>query len=74
MALVFKDTGKLLKEKSKSDLNKNYDIRNGYKTNLQISKVYFLCIESTTPFIGLFGTVWGIMNSFPINCYLKKWR
>ena len=28
---------------------------------------------STAPFIGLFGTVWGIMNSFPVNCYSSKY-
>ena len=33
---------------------------------------YLATIGSTAPFIGLFGTVWGIMNSFPINSDFKK--
>tara|TARA_A100001015_G_scaffold41862_1_gene45834 strand:- start:932 stop:1606 length:675 start_codon:yes stop_codon:yes gene_type:complete len=70
MALVFKDAMQnLLKRKSKTDL---YDrittmLETGIEKQMsKISKGYtFLAtVGSTAPFIGLFGTVWGIMNSF----------
>ena len=70
MALVFKDAMQnLLKRKSKADL---YDrmttmLETGIEKQMsKISKGYtFLAtVGSTAPFIGLFGTVWGIMNSF----------
>jgi len=70
MALVFKDAMQnLLKRKSKSDLNKR--IMTILETGIekQISKIskgftFLATVGSTAPFIGLFGTVWGIMNSF----------
>ena len=70
MALVFKDAMQnLLKRKSKSDLNSR--IRTILETGIekQISKIskgftFLATVGSTAPFIGLFGTVWGIMNSF----------
>ena len=70
MALVFKDAMQnLLKRRSKTDL---YDrmttmLETGIEKQMtKISKGYtFLAtVGSTAPFIGLFGTVWGIMNSF----------
>ena len=70
MALVFKDAMQnLLKRKSKTDL---YDrittmLETGIEKQMsKISKGYtFLAtVGSTAPFIGLFGTVWGSMNSF----------
>jgi len=70
MALVFKDAMQnLLKKRSKADL---YDrmttmLETGIEKQMsKISKGYtFLAtVGSTAPFIGLFGTVWGIMNSF----------
>ena len=41
----------------------------GYEKNLTI----LATIGSVAPFVGLFGTVWGIMNSFSINCNLEKY-
>ena len=70
LALVFKDAMQnLLKKKSKSDLNSR--IATILETGIenQISKIskgftFLATVGSTAPFIGLFGTVWGIMNSF----------
>jgi len=70
MALVFKDAMQnLLKRKSKTDLHERMTtmLETGIEKQLsKISKGYtFLAtVGSTAPFIGLFGTVWGIMNSF----------
>ena len=70
MALVFKDAMQnLLKRKSKTDLHDRMTtmLETGIEKQMSnISKGYtFLAtVGSTAPFIGLFGTVWGIMNSF----------
>tara|TARA_B100001059_G_scaffold221609_1_gene244727 strand:+ start:20 stop:694 length:675 start_codon:yes stop_codon:yes gene_type:complete len=70
MALVFKDAMQnLLKRKSKTDLHDRITtmLETGIEKQMaKISKGYtFLAtVGSTAPFIGLFGTVWGIMNSF----------
>ena len=70
MALVFKGAMQnLLKKKSKIDLNNRMTtlLETGIEKQMsKISKGYtFLAtVGSTAPFIGLFGTVWGIMNSF----------
>ena len=70
MALVFKDAMQsLLKRKSKSDLNNRIAtmLETGIeKQMIKISKgfTFLATVGSTAPFIGLFGTVWGIMNSF----------
>ena len=70
MSLIFKDAMQnLLKRKSKSDLHERMAtmLETGIeKQTSKISKGYtFLAtVGSTAPFIGLFGTVWGIMNSF----------
>ncbi|MBM3631313.1 MAG: protein TolQ [Alphaproteobacteria bacterium] len=70
MALVFKDAMEnLLKRKTKSDLDKKMSLMLEIgieKEMLKIDKGFTLLatVGSTTPFIGLFGTVWGIMNSF----------
>ncbi len=70
MALVFKDAMQnLLKRKSKSDLHDRMTtmLETGIEKQMsKISKGYTLLatVGSTAPFIGLFGTVWGIMNSF----------
>ena len=69
-ALLFKDTMQsLLKAKSKTNLNER--MANILEGNIekQISKIdkgftFLATVGSTAPFIGLFGTVWGIMNSF----------
>jgi len=70
MALVFKDAMQnLLKRRSKTDLHDRMTtmLETGIEKQMaKISKGYtFLAtVGSTAPFIGLFGTVWGIMNSF----------
>ena len=70
MALVFKDAMQsLLKKKSKSDLANRMStmLETGIEKQMSnISKgfTFLATVGSTAPFIGLFGTVWGIMNSF----------
>mgnify|MGYP006134944139 FL=1 len=70
MALVFKDAMQnLLKRKSKTDLNSRITTILETGIEKQISKIskgftFLATVGSTAPFIGLFGTVWGIMNSF----------
>ena len=69
-ALLFKDSMQtLLKAKNKSNLNE----RMGSILEVNIEKqmvilekgfTFLATVGSTAPFIGLFGTVWGIMNSF----------
>ena len=70
MALVFKDAMQnLLKRKSKTDLHDRMTTMLETGIEKQISKLskgytFLATVGSTAPFIGLFGTVWGIMNSF----------
>ena len=70
MALVFKDAMQnLLKRRSKTDLNNRMMtlLETGIEKQMnKISKgfTFLATVGSTAPFIGLFGTVWGIMNSF----------
>ena len=70
MALVFKDAMQsLLKRKSKLDLNSRMTTMLETGIEKQMSKIskgftFLATVGSTAPFIGLFGTVWGIMNSF----------
>tara|TARA_B100001063_G_scaffold156439_1_gene145905 strand:+ start:22 stop:696 length:675 start_codon:yes stop_codon:yes gene_type:complete len=70
MALVFKDAMQnLLKRKSKSDLHERITTMLETGIEKQMSKIskgytFLATVGSTAPFIGLFGTVWGIMNSF----------
>ena len=70
MALVFKDAMQnLLKRKSKTDLNTRMTTMLETGIEKQMSKIskgftFLATVGSTAPFIGLFGTVWGIMNSF----------
>ena len=70
MALVFKDAMQnLLKRRSKIDLNSRMTTMLETGIEKQISKIskgftFLATVGSTAPFIGLFGTVWGIMNSF----------
>lgn len=70
MALIFKDAMQnLLKRKSKTDMNKRLTTILETGIEKQISKInkgftFLATVGSTAPFIGLFGTVWGIMNSF----------
>ena len=70
MASLFKESMQgLLKSKSKSNLSEKMGgiLETGMEK--QISKIekgftFLATVGSTAPFIGLFGTVWGIMNSF----------
>ena len=70
MALVFKDAMQsLLKRKSKTDLNNRMTTMLETGIEKQMNKIskgftFLATVGSTAPFIGLFGTVWGIMNSF----------
>jgi biopolymer transport protein TolQ len=70
MALIFKDAMQnLLKRKSKTDLNARITSMLETGIEKQMSKItkgftFLATVGSTAPFIGLFGTVWGIMNSF----------
>ena len=70
MALIFKDAMQnLLKKKSKIDLNHRMTSLLESGIEKQMSKIskgftFLATVGSTAPFIGLFGTVWGIMNSF----------
>ena len=70
MANVFKDTMQVI-IKSKSKSNVSSKLENMLEVSIEkqmnaIEKKYtFLAtVGSTAPFMGLFGTVWGIMNSF----------
>ena len=70
MGLLFRDSMQtLLKSKSKSNLNEK--MGNMLEINIEKQMVkldkgftFLATVGSTAPFIGLFGTVWGIMNSF----------
>ena len=70
MALLFQDSMQtLLKAKNKSNLNER--MSNMLEANIEKQIVtlekgftFLATVGSTAPFIGLFGTVWGIMNSF----------
>jgi biopolymer transport protein TolQ len=70
MALLFKDSMQtLLKVKNKSNLNERMSTMleaNIEKQMITLEKsfTFLATVGSTAPFIGLFGTVWGIMNSF----------
>jgi biopolymer transport protein TolQ len=70
MALLFKDSMQtLLKAKNKSNLHER--MSSVLEVNIEKQMVtlekgftFLATVGSTAPFIGLFGTVWGIMNSF----------
>ena len=70
MAMEFKDSMQtVLKSRSKANLNER--LTNIMTTNIekQMSLIeknftFLATVGATAPFIGLFGTVWGIMNSF----------
>ena len=69
---VFKDAmNELVKTKSKSSVVQSARVERilEISTDNQIKKIeknftFLATVGSTAPFIGLFGTVWGIMNSF----------
>ena len=70
MANVFKDTMQvIIKSKSKSNLSNRLESMLEVNIEKQINVIeknftFLATVGSTAPFIGLFGTVWGIMNSF----------
>ena len=70
MAIVFQDAMEsLLKKKSKNNLSEKMTTFLEVGIEKQMSKIdkgftFLATVGSTAPFIGLFGTVWGIMNSF----------
>jgi len=70
MTSLFKESMQgLLKSKSKTNLNEKMNSILEVGIEKQISKIekgftFLATVGSTAPFIGLFGTVWGIMNSF----------
>ena len=70
MALVFKDAMEgLLKKKSRTNLSERMTAMLETGIEKQMNKIdkgfiFLATVGSTAPFIGLFGTVWGIMNSF----------
>ena len=70
MANVFKNSMQaLLKSKRGSNLNEKMSRMLEINIEQQMEKIeksytFLATIGSTAPFIGLFGTVWGIMNSF----------
>ncbi|MDB0053812.1 protein TolQ [Candidatus Pelagibacter sp.] len=70
MAMVFRDAMEnLLKKKAKNNLSERMSTFLEVGIEKQMSKIdrgftFLATVGSTAPFIGLFGTVWGIMNSF----------
>ena len=70
MALVFKASMEAaFKTRSKAQLNERLSNMLQINIEKQMEKIeksytFLATVGSTAPFIGLFGTVWGIMNSF----------
>ena len=70
MANVFKNSMQvLLKSKRNSNLNEKMSRMLEINIEQQMERIeksytFLATVGSTAPFIGLFGTVWGIMNSF----------
>ncbi len=70
MANLFKDTMQvIIKSKSKSNLSSRLESMLEVNIEKQLNVIeknftFLATVGATAPFIGLFGTVWGIMNSF----------
>ena len=70
MANVFKDTMQVIvKARSKSNISNRLESMLEVSIEKQMNTIeksytFLANVGSTAPFIGLFGTVWGIMNSF----------
>ena len=72
LAQVFQSTmEELIKTRSKSSTVQSARVRRVVEVsidkqskNIEKNFTYLATVGSTAPFIGLFGTVWGIMNSF----------
>jgi biopolymer transport protein TolQ len=75
MALVFQSAMEgLLKKKSKTNLSERMTAMLEAGVEKQMTKIekgftFLATVGSTAPFIGLFGTVWGIMKSFQSIAY-----
>ncbi len=70
LSLVFQDAMEgLLKKKSRTNISERMSASLESGIEKQMTKIekgftFLATVGSTAPFIGLFGTVWGIMNSF----------
>ena len=72
MTIIFKNAmSELIKTKSKSSSVQSARVERVLEVstdnelkNIEKNFTYLATIGSTAPFVGLFGTVWGIMNSF----------
>ena len=70
MSLVFQDAMEgLLKKKSRTNISERMSASLEAGIEKQMTKIekgftFLATVGSTAPFIGLFGTVWGIMESF----------
>ena len=70
MAKVFKNSMQIvMKTRSRTNLNERLSSNLNSNIEKQMSIIeknftFLATVGSTAPFIGLFGTVWGIMNSF----------
>ena len=70
MAIIFRESMQgIMKSKSKTNINDKLSNILEAGIEKQTSKIekgftFLATVGSTAPFIGLFGTVWGIMNSF----------
>ena len=70
ISLVFQDAMEgLLKKKSRTNISERMSASLESGIEKQMTKIekgftFLATVGSTAPFIGLFGTVWGIMNSF----------
>ena len=70
MAKVFKNSMQIvMKTRSRTNLNERLSSTLNSNVEKQMSIIeknftFLATVGSTAPFIGLFGTVWGIMNSF----------
>ena len=70
MAIIFRESMQgVMKSKSKNNINERLTNILEAGIEKQTSKIekgftFLATVGSTAPFIGLFGTVWGIMNSF----------
>jgi len=72
LTIIFKSTmSELIKTKSKSSTVQSARVErvlevsiDAQMKNIEKNFTYLATVGSTAPFIGLFGTVWGIMNSF----------
>ena len=78
MANVFKDTMQVIvKAKSKSNISNRLESMLEVSIEKQMNTIeksytFLATVGSTAPFIGLFGTVWGIMNSFQSNAISRN--